>query len=288
MAYAQNSANYNWASSRRRYEWRDDFQDGMAPRDEALEKELFGEENHVHTGINFSKYESIRVSVDGENPPSAFEKVGFIVVRANHLGPDFLQFSWIKKFEDADLHPVMKENIRLARYTVPTPVQVNRSHHDLHDLLGLYYCCQFQRHSISIVTAGRDLMACAQTGSGKTAAFLVPTCSKLFSRARELISRANGNTSHFKARPLVLILAPTRELCSQIFDEARRVSQKKKAKDVVNFTDGNVDSIVLLPEHAAALVRCCHTPEIGFRERKLIERIPMQCGLWRCGNGWTA
>lgn len=68
-------------------------------------------------------------------------------------------------------------------------------------------------------------MACAQTGSGKTAAFLIPTCSALFGQAQQLIARARpGDYHHFKARPLVLILAPTRELCCQIFDEARRVS----------------------------------------------------------------
>jgi ATP-dependent RNA helicase DDX3X len=96
----------------------------------------------------------------------------------------------------------MKENIQLARYTVPTPVQ---------------------RNSIAIVTSGRDLMACAQTGSGKTAAFLIPTCSALFGQAKQLISRASRGEYHrFKARPLVLIMAPTRELCTQIFDESRR------------------------------------------------------------------
>lgn len=67
-------------------------------------------------------------------------------------------------------------------------------------------------------------MACAQTGSGKTAAFLIPTCSALFSQARSLISRAQPHDHRFSAKPLVLILAPTRELCCQIFDEARRVT----------------------------------------------------------------
>lgn len=66
-------------------------------------------------------------------------------------------------------------------------------------------------------------MACAQTGSGKTAAFLIPTCSALFYQAKNLITRPNPSNSHrFAARPLALIMAPTRELCSQIFDESRR------------------------------------------------------------------
>ncbi|GAA5817787.1 hypothetical protein MFLAVUS_011343 [Mucor flavus] len=171
--------NYNWGSSKKRYEWKDEFtRSGIAPRDEALEKDLFGEATHVHTGLNFDKYASIPVRIKGDNPPTSFNK-----------------------FEDANLHPCMKENIALARYFVPTPVQ---------------------RNSIAIVTAGRDLMACAQTGSGKTAAFLIPTCSALFGEALTLVARPKPHDYRFKSKPLLLILSPTRELCCQIFDESRR------------------------------------------------------------------
>ena len=52
----------------------------------------------------------------------------------------------IASFKDSDLDPLLKENIELAGYSNATPVQ---------------------KYSISIVTACRDLMACAQTGSGK-------------------------------------------------------------------------------------------------------------------------
>ncbi|CAO3592741.1 unnamed protein product [Absidia cylindrospora] len=164
-------------SSKKRYEWKKEYENGIAPRDKALEEDLFGDHSHIPSGLNFAKYDSIPAKVTGQNPPKSFES-----------------------FEQAKLHPVMKENITLAKYTVPTPVQ---------------------RNSISIVTAGRDSMACAQTGSGKTAAFLIPTCSSLFSRP-DLITRGSKDGRRPTAKPLVLILAPTRELCSQIFDEARR------------------------------------------------------------------
>lgn len=66
--------NYNWAS--RRFEWKDEYeQQDFVPRDEALEMELFGVENHVHAGISFAKYDTIPVRVIGENPPSNFENV---------------------------------------------------------------------------------------------------------------------------------------------------------------------------------------------------------------------
>jgi ATP-dependent RNA helicase DDX3X len=70
--------------------------------------------------------------------------------------------------------------------------------------------------------AGRDLMACAQTGSGKTAGFLFPILSLSFKNG----PTPNPNQSSHKAYPTALILAPTRELASQIYDESRKFTYR--------------------------------------------------------------
>jgi ATP-dependent RNA helicase RhlE len=77
--------------------------------------------------------------------------------------------------------------VRDAGYTAPTPIQ---------------------REAIPAVLAGRDLLGCAQTGTGKTAAFALPILQRLASRPPQ-----RGR------RPIrALILSPTRELATQIGD----------------------------------------------------------------------
>jgi ATP-dependent RNA helicase RhlE len=83
-------------------------------------------------------------------------------------------------FENFNLHPGIMAGIRSAGYTEPTPIQ---------------------RDGIPPVMAGRDLIGLAQTGTGKTAAFVLPILNKLIGKPRHLTT---------------LILAPTRELAEQI------------------------------------------------------------------------
>lgn len=89
------------------------------PRDERVELELFGTAN---TGINFSKYEDIPVEATGQQVPEH-----------------------ISSFDDIKLTDIIRENVKMARYDKPTPVQ---------------------KYAIPIIIGGRDLMSCAQTGSG--------------------------------------------------------------------------------------------------------------------------
>jgi ATP-dependent RNA helicase RhlE len=67
---------------------------------------------------------------------------------------------------------------------------------------------------IPLALGGADLIACAETGTGKTCAFVVPTLQRLLNAARDGRPAAGGGS-----RSRVLILAPTRELAVQIEDE---------------------------------------------------------------------
>lgn len=98
---------------------------------------------------------------------------------------------------------------------------------ELTHLMYFFVLTSSQRNALPILMKNYDMMACAQTGSGKTAAFLVPTISKLVSKifkGQLATVRPQSTRGYWKASPLVLIILPTRELAIQIFEEARRVS----------------------------------------------------------------
>ena len=65
-------------------------------------------------------------------------------------------------------------------------------------------------------------MSCAQTGSGKTAAFLVPILNRIYEDGPAGGGAQNFGYGRRKQYPLALVLAPTRELAKQIEDVARQ------------------------------------------------------------------
>ncbi|KAL4351824.1 hypothetical protein GQ457_06G025250 [Hibiscus cannabinus] len=115
----------------------------------------------------------------------------------------------VNTFVEIDLGEMMNQNIRRCKYVKPTPVQ---------------------RYAIPIALAGRDLMACAQTGSGKTAAFCFPIITGIM--RDQYIQRSRGGRTVY---PLGLILSPTRELSCQIHDEAKKFSYQTGVKVVVAY-----------------------------------------------------
>ncbi|KVH88914.1 DNA/RNA helicase, DEAD/DEAH box type, N-terminal [Cynara cardunculus var. scolymus] len=84
----------------------------------------------------------------------------------------------VDTFADIDLGDALNLNIRRCKYVKPTPVQ---------------------RYTIPISLAGRDLMACAQTGSGKTAAFCFPIISGIM-RAQSVQKPRGTRTIHTEAQ----------------------------------------------------------------------------------------
>ncbi|KIL62697.1 hypothetical protein M378DRAFT_187235 [Amanita muscaria Koide BX008] len=128
----------------------------------------------------------------------------------------------ILSFASSPLDPVLVENISFAMYTTPTP---------------------FQKYSIPIAANDRDLMACAETGSGKTAGFLFPILSALFA-AGPRPPPSPAEQANPRARKLVyptaLILAPTRELVSQIHEEACKFAYRSWVRPAVVYGSSDI------------------------------------------------
>lgn len=94
----------------------------------------------------------------------------------------------ITSFDELELNEHILKAVAKTGYTQPTPIQAQ---------------------AIPRALAGKDLIATAQTGTGKTAAFMIP--------ALELLARAQGT-----GRARVLVLTPTRELANQVNDAAAK------------------------------------------------------------------
>jgi superfamily II DNA/RNA helicase len=103
-------------------------------------------------------------------------------------------------FESLDLHPTILRAVLEAGYTNPTAVQAQ---------------------AIPDALKGRDIMASAQTGTGKTAAFTLPALNLL---ATPHESKSRG--------PRILVLTPTRELAAQVNEAARKYGKYIRARTV--------------------------------------------------------
>lgn len=101
-------------------------------------------------------------------------------------------------FNDFQFHPEINAGIAACGYTVPTPIQ---------------------QEAIPPILAGRDMLGLAQTGTGKTAAFVLPLLQRLQDGPRK--------------RVRALIVAPTRELAEQINDNICTMGRETGLKSVV-------------------------------------------------------
>jgi len=90
------------------------------------------------------------------------------------------------EFDSLGLAPEILKAVTSSGYTTPSPIQAQ---------------------AIPVVLEGKDIMAAAQTGTGKTAGFTLPLLSNLLKGPRAKPNQAR-----------VLILTPTRELAAQVHD----------------------------------------------------------------------
>lgn len=85
------------------------------------------------------------------------------------------------------------------------------------DAMGFKEPTPIQRQAIPVAQSGKDLCACAQTGSGKTASFLLPVI--------EALANDPVNAAPSRSKPRALVLSPTRELATQTYDNARAMAK---------------------------------------------------------------
>ena len=107
----------------------------------------------------------------------------------------------LRGWADISLPDALMKGINMARYEVPTPIQ---------------------RQCIPLGLDGNDMMGIAATGSGKTAAFLIPLINSILSQPDDVLNRC------VEDGPLALILAPTRELVQQINVECQKLAKFTK------------------------------------------------------------
>lgn len=111
------------------------------------------------------------------------------------------------KFDELMLHPAILKAVILAGYTEPTGIQTK---------------------AIPEALKGLDILASAQTGTGKTAAFVLPALQRI-----AVASKVSGSKG-----PRILVLAPTRELAMQVTKAAREYGKFLNRLSVVSIIGG--------------------------------------------------
>ncbi|XP_072982284.1 DEAD-box ATP-dependent RNA helicase 41 [Typha latifolia] len=127
----------------------------------------------ISQGLNRAQIESLRSKID-------------ICVKGQFVPDPVLSFT------SCDLPQKLEQNLETAGYIIPTPVQMQ---------------------SIPAALLNKNLLVSADTGSGKTASFLVPIVSHC--------TRIRSKCLAEEKKPLAMVLAPTRELCVQVEEQAK-------------------------------------------------------------------
>ncbi|MEO5926208.1 MAG: DEAD/DEAH box helicase [Bryobacteraceae bacterium] len=142
-------------------------------------------------------------------------------------------------FQELSLSPVLQTNLAQNKLVQPTPVQAQ---------------------SIPAQLEGRDVVVTAQTGTGKTLAFVLPLLEKLIQ------NRTPGVNA--------LILSPTRELASQIDETFRRLARGTEIRSAVVTGGANEQRQLLQIRQGAQVVIATPGRLADYLKRKLVKLAP--------------
>ena len=175
------------------------------------------------------------------------------------VGTNFDEYDRIPvKCNNVDIQPIsswseagdissMENNIQRLNYDKLTPVQ---------------------RYTIPVCMAGRDVIVSAQTGSGKTAAFLFPTIMKMIREGPPSIDRDKVGISS----PVVVILSPTRELALQSYEEARKFASGTGIRCAAIYGGGtNTGQQKMACRDGVDIISACTGKFLDFLDQGLID-----------------
>jgi len=168
--------------------------------DKKTERELFGEETDDAQKLGRSES---AVEIESDTPVTRGGEVGKDIAPIDVFGDDFKNLVPDWAFENLTRADRM-------RYRRPSPIQ---------------------RHCVPLALKGHDVLASAQTGSGKTVAFLLPLIASIVKQGEDEFTdfhrrgfASASNSTENPAAPKALILAPTRELALQIETEIEKLT----------------------------------------------------------------
>jgi len=139
-------------------------------------------------------------------------------------------------FNSFNLHPHIESGIIALGYIAPTPIQLK---------------------AIPLILQNRDVQGMAQTGTGKTATFVLPMLQRLMSGPRKIVR--------------ALIMAPTRELAEQTHETIGQLGRYAKLKSVTIYGGVNQNSQISKLRNGAEIVVACPGRLIDLMNQDMID-----------------
>lgn len=143
-------------------------------------------------------------------------------------------------FETLGLLPSLLRALSEQGYEIPTPIQ---------------------QQAIPLALAGHDLLAAAQTGTGKTAAFGLPVLQRLMA--------ASSNVG--AGKPRALVLTPTRELATQVYDSLRGYAKYQRVSSAVIYGGVGMGNQLDVLRRGVDLLIACPGRLIDHIERRSVD-----------------